>query len=169
MSLDLSNKDGYFLHPGYIFVSRQPHIISTVLGSCVSVCIWDPINNFGGMNHYIHAKPFKDERTANFGAISIPYLVQSLIKLGSVRNNLKAHVVGGATNPQMTCSKIGPENIEIAEKILKENHIEIVTRDTGGQMGRKVVFQNDTGEIVIYKVNNVRKCDWHGNKSPYNR
>jgi len=169
MNLDSLNKGSYFLHPGYIFASRQPHVISTVLGSCVSVCIWDPINNYGGMNHYIHAKPFKTEQTANFGSISIPCLIKMMVEMGSLKHSLKSHIIGGATNPQMNSSKIGQENIEIAEKLLKQNFIDIITMDTGGEMGRKVVFDSYTGEIVVYKVNNVRKCDWYDDKSPNNR
>ena len=145
-------------------MSKMPHVVSTVLGSCISVCLWDTVLNFGGMNHYIHAKPFnKSKRTAQFGSVSIPYLVRLLLEQGSQMQNLKAHIVGGASNPQMKCSKIGQENIDIAEKLLKKFYIDVITMDTGGEMGRKVVFDTKTGEIIVYKVNNLRKSDWYGN------
>lgn len=81
--------------------------------------------------------------------------------MGAQKNNLKAHITGGAQSPDMNSYKIGRDNIRIAEKVLKHHSIEIITRDTGGEMGRKVVFNNETGEIVIYKVNNLRNYDWY--------
>lgn len=154
----------YFLHPGCIFVSKEPHLVSTVLGSCVSVCIWDPILNFGGMNHHIHSKPFNEkERSSQFGSIAIPYMLKLLTEQGGIKANFKAHIVGGAQNPALSSSNTGEENISIAEKILKENYIQIITVDVGGDMGRKVVFDTQTGELAIYKVNSLRESDWHGN------
>lgn len=154
-------KQKYFLHPGCIFVSKEPHLISTVLGSCVSVCIWDPIQGFGGMNHHIHAIPFKKgERSSQYGIIAVPYMIKMLVKLGASRANFKAHIVGGSQNPLMGSSMIGKENIIIAEKILRENFIQVITVDTAGEMGRKVVFDTETGELAVYKVNKLRDSDW---------
>ncbi len=160
-----ADKEKYFLQPGYIFVSKEPHLVSTVLGSCVSVCLWDPILKYGAMNHYLHAKPFGGNRTAQFGNISITHMIKLMLKMGSDKTNLKSHVLGGAQNPEMGSSIIGKENIKIAEKVLKDNYIDIVTFDTGGSMGRKVVFDTETGEIVVYKVNSLRKYDWHDDQS----
>lgn len=161
----MEDKDKYFLQPGYIFASKRPHLISTVLGSCISVCIWDCSQDFGGMNHYIHAKPYRKEKSAQFGSISIPYMIKLLLDMGAVKHNLKAHVIGGAQNSLMKSSKIGDENIKIAENVLKKHYIDIVTMDTGGNMGRKVIFDSQTGEVVVYKVNNIRECDWNVAKS----
>jgi len=160
------NKQTYFLHPGYIFESKEPHLVSTVLGSCVSVCIWDPILNFGGMNHHIHARPFKkDERSSQYGILAVPYMIKMLVKMGGTRANFKAHIAGGSQSPHMGSSIIGKENIKIAEKILRDNFIQIITVDTGGEMGRKIVFDTETGELAVYKVNSLRESDWYGDKS----
>jgi len=154
-------KQKYFLHPGYIFVSPKPYVIHTVLGSCISVCIWDSKLRFGGMNHYIHPNPFKNERNSQFGSVSVPHMIKLLVNMGGNKANFKAHIVGGAQNSNIQNCLIGKNNVTVAEEILKENSIEIVTMDTGGDMGRKVIFDNETGEIVIYKVNNIRECDWY--------
>jgi chemotaxis protein CheD len=157
-------KQKYFLHPGYIFVSKEPYLISTVLGSCVSVCIWDSVSGIGGMNHHIHAKPFcKKEYSSQFGSIAIPYMIKELVKMGGIKTNFRAHIIGGAQNPSMGSSLIGKENIKIAEDILRKHFIQIITHDTAGQMGRKVVFDTETGEIAVYKVNSLRESDWHDN------
>jgi len=154
-------KQKYFLHPGYIFISQKPYVIHTVLGSCISVCIWDSKLKFGGMNHYIHPYPFNNERNCQFGIISLPHMIKLLVDMGGNTVNFKAHIVGGAQNSKIQSPSIGKNNVAVGEKILKENSIEIVTIDTGGDMGRKVIFDNETGEIVIYKVNNIRECDWY--------
>ncbi len=167
--IDNEEKPKYFVHPGYIFLSREPHKLSTVLGSCVSVCIWDPILGFGGMNHYVHAKPFRTEQTAHFGSVSIPYMIKGMLKMGSQKYNLKAHIVGGSQNPRMGSIEIGRQNIQIAETVLKNNYIDIITYDTAGEFGRKIVFDTQTGEIVIFKVNQLREEDWHADKGSGNR
>lgn len=167
MANDLE-KNQYYLHPGYIFFSSSPYLISTVLGSCVSVCIWDCVLNIGGMNHYMHARPFSDEQSGTFGSVSIPCLINFLIDAGSKKANLRAHIVGGAQSPLLGNSMIGKENIDIANEIVQKNNLSVITNDTGGSMGRKVIFDNVSGEIVIYKVNKLRKCDWYEDDKSFN-
>jgi chemotaxis protein CheD len=164
--MENTSKQTFFLHPGYIFVCEEPYLISTVLGSCVSVCIWDSFAGIGGMNHHIHAKPFKaQERSSQYGSLALPHMIAMLKSMGGSKINFRAHIVGGSQNSLMGSSIIGKENINIAEKILRENYIQIVTVDTGGEMGRKVVFDTETGELAVYKVNKLRDTDWYDNKS----
>ncbi len=158
-------KEKYCLQPGYIFVSKEPHLLTAALGSCVSVCMWDSELKFGGMSHYIKSCSYEKEKTAKFGNISIKYMIELMKKLGSNKTNLKAHIVGGAENPNAGSNNISRQNIEIAEKLLEENKIKVKTADTGGKMGRKIVFDSETGEIVIYKVNNMRKSDWYSDRN----
>jgi chemotaxis protein CheD len=157
----VEEKNKYFLQPGYIFVSKDPYFIHTVLGSCISVCIWDSKLKIGGMNHYIYARPFEKERNAKFGSISVPHLINLMIDMGASKINLKSHIIGGSQSTMMTNSSVGRENIKVAEDILRKNYIDIVTMDIGGEMGRKVIFDNKTGEVVVYKVNKIREKDWH--------
>lgn len=156
------NMEKYFLNPGCIFVSEHPYLICTVLGSCISVCIWDSVKKYGGMNHYIYSRPRKGQQNARYGIFSIPYLILLMIRTGSRYADLKAHIVGGASNSEMS-SAIGRENSILAEKILKENNIAIITKDVGGQVGRKVIFNNISGEILVYKGVNIRRSDWYSN------
>ena len=154
----------YFLQPGYIFVSREPYLVHTVLGSCVSVCLWDSFNRFGGMNHYVYSESPDGERNGRFGNIAIPYLIQLMLESGAQMNNLKAHIIGGGQNPSLG-SFIGTENAATAEKLLKKSKIEILTRDVLGQFGRKVIFNSQSGEILIYKINEIRRDDWYGKEN----
>jgi len=160
-----TEQEKYFLQPGYILVSKDPYLISTVLGSCIAVCLWDSVQKFGGMNHYLYARTFNNIRNSQSGNVSIPYMIKLLIDLGAQKHNLKAHIIGGAQNREMQSSTIGRDNIKIAEKILGDNYIDIVTVDVGGDMGRKVTFDNYSGEVVVYKVNSLRRCDWYADQS----
>lgn len=150
----------YYLHPGFIFVSEQPYYIHTVLGSCVSVCVWDVVRKYGGMNHYIYSKPSGNEYNARFGTVSIRHLLTLMAENGSLAQNLRAHIVGGGYST-FAGPSIGEANREVAEEILEKNGILIVTKDTGGQTGRKVVFNNYNGEIIVYKGVEVRRGDWY--------
>lgn len=159
----MTQEKSYYIQPGYIFVSKEPYILSTVLGSCVAICIWDRKYGYGGMNHYIYNKPLKgDRRTTEYGSVSIPHLIKLMKNMGSNLKDLKVHMIGGAKSTYMPGSTVGKDNIMIAEKILLYYDLEIVTRDTGGIVGKKVVFNNKNGEARIYKVNNIRGSDWYG-------
>lgn len=156
----MNSVENYFLQPGYIFVSREEYNINTVLGSCVSICLWDSVNEFGGMNHYIYSRSKKGKNNARYGDVSIPYLIKLMVEMGSKNKDLVAHIVGGGYNPILT-PVVGEENVEIAKKILNEKKIKISTQDVGGETGRKVVFNNKSGEIMVYKGINVRRGDWY--------
>lgn len=160
--------NNYYLHPGYIFASQEPHLVHTVLGSCVSVCLWDSNRKFGGICHYIYSHLFNNESNAKYGEIAIPHLFKLMNDLGSERIHLKAHIVGGGENPHFH-SIIGAENAAIAEKLVGKFNIEVMTKDIKGDFGRKVIFNSGSGEILIYKIKEIRKDDWYGNFNTKNQ
>ncbi|WP_165908043.1 chemotaxis protein CheD [Hydrogenispora ethanolica] len=112
------------------------------------------------MNHYLFARSLRGERNARFGDLSIPYMIHLFRKMGAERSGLKAHIVGGGQHLHLN-SMIGNENAKIAEEILQKHRIEIATRDTGGPISRKVIFNTVTGEIFISKVNKAWESDWY--------
>lgn len=140
-------------------------MIYTILGSCIAVCLWDSYHKFGGMNHYIYGKMLNRERNVKFGEIAIPYLIKLMLGFGAKENQLRAYVVGGGEHPDFR-SPVGALNADLADKLLADYQIGIVTREVKGQFGRKVVFNSGTGEITIHKINEVRKDDWYGNFKP---
>lgn len=157
----MSTEEKYFLKPGYIFASEQPYLIHTVLGSCVSVCLWDVVRKAGGMNHYIYGRANHGNCNARYGDVSILYLIHYLMReMGCRRPNLRAHIIGGGYNRELD-SKIGDGNVAVAEELLAENGIEVATKDVGGETGRKVIFNNVTGEVLVYKGINIRRSDWY--------
>ena len=158
--------ENYYLEPGYIFLAEKPTSISTVLGSCVSVCIYDRKRKVGGMNHF--QVPFatdSDQATARFGNVATITLIRMMVHDGSKIKNLEAQILGGALNRKISQKDIGLENIMAARKILTREHIQITSEDVRGGKGRKVVFNTGNNEIAVIKVDKLREADWYPYRS----
>lgn len=152
----------YYLKPGYILVADKPTAISTVLGSCVSVCIYDRKRKMGGMNHFLLPTIMQSEAaTARYGNVATLALIVMLINDGSKVRNMEAQIFGGAYNAEISHLDVGRDNIRIARKVLRKKGVGIVSEDVGGEKGRKIVFDTGTNEVAVIKVERLRKSDWH--------
>jgi chemotaxis protein CheD len=139
-----------FLQPGQLLVSVEPTSISTILGSCVSVCLWDRVRRIGGMNHYVLPRGPRLDQSDRFGENALPHLLQRLIDSGARLRGLEAKVFGGArvlTLPGLT-RDLGHENVEHALEFLAAQSIPVVARNTGGARGRRLTFQ--TADAVVW-------------------
>jgi len=155
----LSEK-AYHLQPGYVYFSSQDSAIRTVVGSCVAVCLWDKKLKQGGMNHFLYPSTRNpNEATPKYGNVATIALIQLMEEAGSQHRNMVAQIVGGAS-PNKATSDIGMQNVTIADTILKKRGIKIISTDTGGNMGRKVIFDLQTGHLVVVKVHKLRATDW---------
>lgn len=130
--------------------------ISTVLGSCISVCLWDPVSRMGGMNHYL-LPLWNGEglRTPKYGNIAIPMLIDKLLDAGCLRANIRAKVFGGGKVLEDTSGvlNVGERNIHYAESALDAARISIIGKDVGGSTGRKLLFMTGTGDVFVKKLN----------------
>lgn len=125
-------------------------ILNTVLGSCVSVCLWDSKNKIGGMNHYM--LPYWNGNglaSPKYGNIAITQLINKMIALQGSPQNMLAKIFGGAKmlQEQSNVFDIGRRNTELAHEILSVQKIRIVAESTGGEKGRKIFFNTNTGEV----------------------
>ncbi len=151
----------YHLEPGYIFVSVHGAIIRTVVGSCIAVCLWDEKRGFGGMNHFLYPEIHGEEKTtAQYGNIAVPVLIRLMEKIGSSKKNLVAQIYGGGQLYDSKRNRIGEKNISVARSILKDKRIPVISEDIGGKMGRKILFDTDTGHAAVLKVHRLRSNDW---------
>lgn len=154
----MSDKLTHFLFPSTIFVSDTPHLVTTILGSCVSVCLWDPVSKIGGINHYM-LPLWNGEGLASpkYGNIAIAKLVDRMIQQGSKKEHLVAKVFGGAE--QLLFEKgsfhIGKRNIAQAREVLNKEKIEVISHHVGGPEGRHIKFHTDTGEVLLKKVKKI--------------
>lgn len=146
----------HYLYPSTLFVDSDKYQVSTLLGSCVAVCLYDTKLKIGGINHYM--LPFWSGRglaSPKFGNVAISKLIDNIESLGSQRKNLIAKVFGGG-NPLLNESdnagfNIGNRNIQIAYEMLEEYKISIIAKSVGGKKGRKIQFDTFTG-VVLMKV-----------------
>lgn len=142
----------HYLYPGEIFAHREPHTVTTVLGSCVSVCLWDPVARLGGINHFLLPLWNGDGLpTPKYGNIAIPRLLEKLVGLGASERKLQAKVFGGAAMWNLTDGllAVGARNVELAENVLRELGIPVVGSDLGGSQSRKIIFQTGEGTVLL--------------------
>lgn len=145
----------HFLYPGMVFAEPGGHMITTVLGSCISVCLWDSVLRTGGMNHYLLPYWNGDGlKTPKYGNIAIPMLVEKMLELGSKKANLRAKVFGGANVIESTSGllNVGERNAQFALDALAEGGISVLSRDTLGTLGRKIMFVTETGAVFVKKI-----------------
>ena len=145
-----------YLHPGQLFVSAVPCAITTVLGSCVSVCLYDVERGIGGANHFLlpHGGTRTDE-PLRCGASAIEALLQRVLDLGARRHKLAAKVFGGAHVLQAMHSDryhLGTANVDIARSVLSAERIPVLAEDVGGIRGRKLRFVTSDGSAWVREI-----------------
>lgn len=142
-----------YLQPGELHAAAAPTVITTILGSCVAVCLFDPERGVGGMNHYLLAQPVRRERSTRFGSVAIEALLARLEELGAPARGLRAKVFGGAAvlgaRPGRT---LGDENVALAVATLEARAVPIVAGDVGGTRGRKLVFHTHGGAAFVREL-----------------
>lgn len=141
----------HFLYPGQLFVSREPTVITTILGSCAALCLWDSNKKIGGMNHYLLPEgEGTGPNRLRYGNAANPALLNELLALGCDLKNLQAKVFGGssafAANPLQS---VGTRNVDLAEEFLRHGGIRLVAKDVSGKYGRKLIFHTQDGVTQI--------------------
>lgn len=127
-------------------VSAEPGLIlSTVLGSCVSVCLRDPARAIGGLNHFLlpGADP-STGRDVKYGAHAMELLVNAMLRAGAERGRLEGQIYGGA-NVYAKLGRIGEANALFARAYLRTEGFRLLAEDTGGRVGRRLRFDPRTG------------------------
>lgn len=144
-----------FLQPGQLHVATRPTAITTILGSCVAVCLWDPVRHIGGMNHYMLPHPAAGSAAGpRFGAFALEELLTQIRNAGGRLPFLRARVFGGACMFQtmQAPTHLGVQNVELALDFLARRAIEVVEVETGGNRGRKLVFFTDEGSACLNSI-----------------
>jgi chemotaxis protein CheD len=145
------------IHIGQLYASKEPVVIQTLLGSCVAVCLYDPLLCIGGMNHILlpgRADLRHFDTVSRYGINAMELLINRVMTLGGNRHNLIAKVFGGAhilpaISPE---NGVGGKNIEFVLDFLQMEAITIVSQDLGGHDTRKIFFHTDTGEVFLKRI-----------------
>lgn len=127
-------------------VSSDPNlVISTVLGSCVSICLFDPRAGIGGINHFLLADSGPGNgNSKKYGLFAFETLLNELMKRGALRTCIRAKVFGGA-RMRGKFSDLGPRNAAFALEILQMENILLDRHDIGGCQARRLKFHPISG------------------------
>ncbi len=150
--------DAAKIGPGEYYITQRDMVIVTVLGSCVSACMRDPVAKVGGMNHFM--LPDRDvegplSASARYGAYAMEVLINQLFALGARRERLEAKVFGAArVLPGM--SDIGRRNAAFAIDYLKRESIRVVAEDLGSNEPCKIYFFAQSGRVLLKRLKSLR-------------
>jgi chemotaxis protein CheD len=146
--------------PGDYFVSWAPAEIATLLGSCVSACVWDSHRKIGGLNHFMlpdspsEARTLADKtKSLRYGLYAMECLVNDLLTMGAKREHLSAKVFGGANiTGALNTQHVGRRNAEFVIEFLKKDKIRVVASDLGGPHSRRIRFNTQTSAVRVERV-----------------
>lgn len=151
---DSGGRAQVYLHAGQLAVAARPTAITTILGSCVAVCLYDRSTGIGGMNHFLLPYHVERDRSARFGTVAVPALVEEVLRAGATRGGLVAKIFGGASviGAFKTSRNLGEENAALARRLLEEAGIPVLDQDIGGTKGRKLIFHVDDGTAWVRQL-----------------
>lgn len=146
---------------GELVASATPLRLTTLVGSCIAVCLFDPKYSIGGMNHFmLPCSTTSDKQCATYGIHAMELLVNEIMKLGGDRRRLVAKIFGGGNvlgrnEAPGSMHAIGDRNAEFALEFLQTDGIPVVAQDIGGLVGRQVHFLTHTGQAFVRPVQKV--------------
>lgn len=158
------------IYPGEYYVSTYDEVIHTVLGSCISACLFDKKNEVAGMNHFMLPGSIKTEKifiekSARYGMFAMELLINEILRQGGKKKNLKAKIFGGGhiiSSFTKNDNNVPESNIRFIKEYLNAEKIPIVSEDIGGWNSRKIFFFPRSLEILLSRLE--KKCFNEDNK-----
>lgn len=142
------DEDVLYVEPGQLLVCTEPRRLRTILGSCVSVCLYEPTQRMGGMNHFLLPRsPESEGRSFRYGDAAMRGLIERLERLGCERRALCAHVFGGARvlSALSETLHLGRCNVDFALGWLQQQGVTVVGSCVLGSVARRLEFDIATG------------------------
>ncbi|MEA4896434.1 MAG: chemotaxis protein CheD [Oscillospiraceae bacterium] len=140
-------------------------LVTYALGSCVGICLFDPVAKIAGMSHimlptiadFSNSAPVREK----YADTAIEMLLQKMLAMGSMKIRIRAKIAGGAQMfsnvNNLSLAGIGERNVIAVKQELSRLRIPIVAEDTGKNYGRTVFFDSDEG---IMRVKSVNMGEW---------
>jgi chemotaxis protein CheD len=145
-----------YLLPGQLHASAEPCQIKTILGSCVSICLWDKRHLAGGMNHFLLAASREGEPASlRFADVATAELLKRLERLGCRTRELTAKIFGGSALFQKEncyAASLGAKNVAAALWLMKNAGIPVAAQETGGTQGRRIVLNTADGAVLCQRI-----------------
>lgn len=146
------------INPGEHRVTKEGQVFSTLLGSCVAACLYDPVAHVCGMNHFLLANrrysrnmPLTITEAGRYGIHAMELLINDMMKAGAARSRIRAKVFGGGNilasigESEFLC--VGEVNQRFIREFLKTEGLALVSEDLGGELGRVIHFHTDTFQV----------------------
>lgn len=146
--------------PGQFYVTPNQEVISTILGSCISVCMRDAKAGIGGMNHFllpggasgrVHEEIVEGKKCARYGIHAMDMLVRHLLRHGARKESLEIKVTGGARIISGN-GDVGEHNIAFIREYMQIHGLNILAEDVAGSLPRKVLYFPDSGKLMVKKL-----------------
>jgi len=144
--------------PGEFYVTGSDEAITTVLGSCVSACIRDPVARVGGMNHFMlpEDNSIRDASApvvlaTRYGSNAMESLINEVLRQGGLRERLEIKIFGGG-RVLAGMADVGARNIEFVRHYLSIERLHMNAQDVGGEQPRKVVYYPAEGKVRVRKL-----------------
>ncbi|TGK87689.1 chemotaxis protein CheD [Leptospira noumeaensis] len=148
-------KQQVFLNIGEAYFTSGNYEVRTILGSCVSVCLFHEKTKHSAINHILlpgSNDKIEEKKSSRYGITSMELIINEFVKLNIPRNELKAKIFGGSQTLKLTTSNAGPKNVTFVKSFLQTEKIPIISEDTGGELYRKLVFHTDSYDVFITRL-----------------
>jgi len=167
------------IDPGELYVSNKQEVISTLLGSCVATCLFDPVNKIIGMNHFLLAykhhsfdKPIIQSEEGRYGLQAMELLINEMMAKGAIRKNLQAKCFGGGDVLQLRGDpggrkSVGGVNIDFIREFLKNEKIPLVSSALGGDFGRNVHFVGSDFSVFVKMIGTRQRSELEREERTY--
>lgn len=123
--------------------TEEDAMITTILGSCVSACLWDPIAGVGGMNHILLPHDAGAEAIGS-RVNAMELLINAITKQGGLKHRLQAKLFGGG-KMIAEFSDVGEKNGEFVISFLQAEGISCQSQSLGGNQARRIQFWPHSG------------------------
>ncbi|MHB1586913.1 MAG: hypothetical protein ACYCRH_09315 [Acidiferrobacteraceae bacterium] len=144
---------------GGLHASHAPVLLDTVLGSCISVCLYDRVACVGGMNHFMLPSGASSDNptSARYGVYAMELLINELMKKGGDRRRFQAKVFGGGhvLRIRERFDGVPQQNIEFIRRFLIMEQIPLIKEDVGGDYPRRILFYSHTGQAFRKRLGQI--------------
>jgi len=162
---DIGTLPTVYLKPGEMYISSKPTLVSTVLGSCVSVTMFNRRLKIGAICHGMLPSGTGDDIIIPGSADALKYVDRSIAtmfsqyeRFGVERHEIEVKLFGGAdVISSSRAASVGTQNVQTAIEIIKSNGLHFTSSCVGGVSGRKIIFYTHTGEVLLKHLISTQK------------
>lgn len=173
MTLHRPSLPHLYLKQGEMSILEHPALVSTILGSCVAVTLYNKRLGIAAISHALlpHCKHHEYINNVNdlltddcsrcaeafkYVDCSVSMMVEAFARFGIRPGETQVQLYGGAkmfiAGNEKTNLPVGFQNSAVAEKVIADHGLTLLTSDIGGSVGRKIYFDTQTGKVTMHTM-----------------